>query len=266
MMIAPAGSALRAWPALLVAYLLLAPSASAQEGSGGFGLYIGPYKGGDELTAGVAAHLADGGRDDLHQLVADLNELIELDGPVSIEFATWSDIDRRAMADLAQRPPGALFDRGGTKDIYVSFEFLAEVFRLLDKDTDAWSSSVINVVLHEVGHALIEINAIDAPSTGDAAEVAADEIAFYVLSELYAAEEDLRNVAEHFWRLADKELDADELAALHEQSDHFPDLERANRFECWIEGRFETGSDDCVDEYEALVADWEEKLADSWRQ
>ena len=177
--------------------------------------------------------------------------------PVSIVFSTWPEIDIWAEADLAGRAPGALFDRNGTDDIYLSYEFMAKMLELLDGDENAWYTNVINVVLHEVGHALIHINDIAAPQGGADPERDADEVAFFIFSTFYGTENKLDQVAEIFWRNADE--------AYYEDNDHIPDRDRAERFECWIDGSFEGGSWDCESQFHELMDAWDEYLAPSWK-
>lgn len=263
--------------ALLFANPVILPNASAQvemedsgdfeffiipaeiEDSGDFELFVMPADSSDDAIARVVDFLAGPGRSGLESVVEDLNTEFNLERSVSIVFSTWSEIDEMADASVADRAPGALFDRNGTEDIYISYEFMAEILKIFGGNESAWYPNVINIVLHEVGHALIEINDITAPRDGSEAETAADELAFFVLSEFYEAEDELRQVAEHFSRAAD--------AALNAKSDHYPDQDRAERYRCWIAGRFE-GSEapfDCDLEYYELVDAWDERLAPSWK-
>jgi hypothetical protein len=245
--------------AAILTGLLMLSSASAQyevEDLGNFDLIIEStdYIG---AIASVASYLDGPGRSGLEGVVDRLNAEINLDRPVEIVFATWSEIDDWSTASVADRREGAFFDRGGTEDIYISYEMLVRMLGLFDDDVDAWYPNVINIVLHEIGHALIEINDIDAPRGGDEAERAADELAFFVFSELYEAEAELELVAEQFWRAADNALD--------EENDHFPDQVRAQRYECWIDGRLRDGSSECELLYDELVDSWDERLAPSWK-
>jgi hypothetical protein len=245
--------------AILGTSLLLLPNAAAQgviEDSGDFSLYFLPAF--DEPAASVADYLAGPGSVVLEQVVDDLNAEFNLAEPVIIVFATWAKINELAREDVADRAPGAFFDRNGSDNIYVSYEFMAKILDIFEGDSDAWYPNVINVVLHEVGHALIHVNNVDAPRGGADAERDADEVAFFVLSEFYEAEDEMRKVADHFWHMADKEL--------NEQSEHFPTVRRADRYQCWIEGLLREGTIECRLQYRQLIDTWDERLAPSWKE
>ena len=239
--------------------LALVPDARAQEidDYGDFELLLLPAESQDSVTIDVAGALGGGGRSGLEQVIDDLNMEFNLAEPVPIVFATWSDIDDMAVANLADRQPGALFDRNGTDAIYISYEFLAKILHTFEGDPDAWYLNVINVLLHEVGHALIHINRIPAPENGADPERDADEVAFFVMAAFYEAEGQLHTVAEHYRRIAD--------AALYEGYDHLPDENRAQRYACWVWGSSDQGSPECVDLYLDLMETWDELLAPTWK-
>ena len=117
----------------------------------------------DDDVNRIAAYLEGEGRGGLETVLDDINSELNLLQSVDVVFATWDEIGAMATANIDGRPPGAFFDRSGTEHIYLSYELLAEILRRVDGNVSAWYTNVVNVVLHEIGHALIEINDIDLP-------------------------------------------------------------------------------------------------------
>ena len=249
--------------AVVTSSQLLISNVFAQEISdlGDFEIVLESADSHDSDVRRVAHKLATGeGLVELVRVERDLNEEFNLAEHVRIVFATWAHIGELADGNLGNRDPGALFDRAGTNDIFISYEFMAKILDTFDGEQDAWITNVINVVLHEVGHAMIYINRIDSPGGGKNPEIDerdADAVAFFVMSEFYDKEGELDQVAELFWRFAD--------AASLDGYDHFSELDRADRYQCWAEGSSGSGSPECTEQYTRLMDTWDELLAPSWK-
>jgi hypothetical protein len=117
-------------------------------------------------------------------------------------------------------------------------------------------------VLHEIGHALIDINGINPP-TQESAETVADQLAFFVMTEFYEDIESLLMVADHY------RIRASLSDELHTRSEHLPDHARADAYLCWIDGKIQSDrgqAGECASTYEALLDAWDERLAYSWKQ
>ncbi|UCF21041.1 MAG: hypothetical protein JSU87_06545 [Gemmatimonadota bacterium] len=231
--------------ALLILASLVAGDASAQEVQdlGDFVLQLtearGPYE------AEVREALDSG---DLEAIVETINNEINLREEVLITF----------ISAPAEQPP-ASYDLNHNQ-ILITYRLAVELSDLFGGDYDKWFPSLAQIVLHEMGHALIDVNQIDPPPAGWS-EYVADQLAFFIISEFYEAEEQLRWAAEHFFSRPDSRL--------NEETDHFPNAERAELLLCWINGKIEalegeTGP--CAEAYWELVSDWEWRLGPSWKE
>lgn len=233
--------------------------ASAQEilDQGDFELDI--LDGANDKQSSVARILIENG--ELEAMLDDLNTEINLQQDVSITFASWSKIDSMVTHDLANLEPNAFYDRGASENIFISYELIVKVVNLFGGDANAWHPNVIQTVLHEIGHALIDVNEIPPPPEGDS-EIVADQLAFFIMSEFYEDTAALDLVAEHYESRAGS---SNELAAA---SEHLSDDQRAKAYLCWINGRIQELADEpgeCRSQYEVLVDDWDDRLAPSWK-
>lgn len=185
---------------------------------------------------------------DLGDVIADLNDELELDEPVKIRF--WS---------AEPGKPPAEYD-GDLRRISISYSFVAEVDELFGGSYPDWYASVEQVVLHEIGHALIHASGMEEASRA-AEEIAADQLAFFVITEFYETTEDLHSVAKHFRKRGFLDRGGENLHA--KSGSHLPNRERAKLYECWIDGRIDYLFNEesyCVTAYEDLWDEWDERL------
>lgn len=187
----------------------------------------------------------------LMKLVDDLNKTIHLDRGIHIVFASQWMIGE--WASNVAPDELAFFDRNETDNIFISYELIEKFAEVLEYDVDIWFPNVIHVVLHEIGHGLVHVNNI-AIEEGEYDEQVADEIAFFVMSEFYQADDALREVIRQF--------DASAWDAVGSAgSDHLFEraVIRSANYGCWIDGKL--GLDpECVGEYEKLRRRWYERL------
>ena len=198
----------------------------------------------------------------LIDLLDDVNSEIGLNQNVQVIFGTWPDIGT---------PPNAMYD-AELKAIYIGYGLITEMIGLFDEEllqdeeTDHVFANVKHTVLHEIGHALIDVNGI--PTFEDEnSEVLADQLAFIIFSELNENPDELASVVYHY-------LSRDNNSSI--ESQHLPDFERGLDYLCWMTGwnpdiltaeiREEMlGDRYCEEEYEELVFSWEDRLGPSFK-
>jgi len=187
----------------------------------------------------------------LDAVVQDMNCELNLRENVRVTFRTSDSGSNNPLYDAEYN------------QILISYGFVIEVSSLFRGDANAWFPNVVQIVLHEMGHALMDVNKIEQYYDGENNEVLADQLAFFVMSEFYEADDALQQVAEHF---DIRSVDRNVLSAT--SGDHLPDSERATQFICWIEGKRHFMADrygGCRGEYEALLDSWDDRLAPSWK-
>jgi len=213
---------------------------------------------------------------DLESLLGEINDVIKLSQNVPIYFM-----------HLPNGNAIASYTRGGTEEIFISYAFIVKIVERFsqndDFDYDEYYPefkrkifpNVIHVLLHEIGHALIDVN--DMPTFEVQEEVLADQLAFFIMSQLFDCEENdseeedcqVELVADHYLYRLD---DSPRGSASTGQGEHPNATERARDYLCWMHGRWmfdELSSvaefDDCKSEYDELMSDWDERLAPWWR-
>ena len=90
----------------------------------------------------------------------------------------------------------------------------------------------------------------------------ADQLAFFIMSEFYEDDEGLRRVAEHFRARPSNDR-------LRVESEHLPNAKRARDYLCWLEGKIDSlagGQGACAAAYQDLLAEWDDRLAPSWKE
>jgi hypothetical protein len=202
----------------------------------------------------------------LDVLVQDINEDVKLLRDVTITFGPGG-------------PGDASYENGV---VSISYAFVYETIDLFRRnqdfnDEDYWNEVewkvlpvVDETVLHEIGHALIDVNQI--PKWGENEEVVADQLAFFIVSDFYDSAEDLIAVAAHYQY---RHNEADDAAGY--SSEHPPDIERHNNYLCWIYGsnperyamfgqRLGARAQTCRDEYYSVLDDWDERLEPYWHE
>ncbi|MFK7843891.1 MAG: DUF4344 domain-containing metallopeptidase [Rhodothermales bacterium] len=202
----------------------------------------------------------------LERLLNNLNDDFNLSFNVNVIFGTWPD---------NSMPANAVYD-SELKSIYIGYGLitsLVELFDdedLLDDEIDHVFENVKQTVLHEIGHALMNVNNI--PIYGDEnAEVLADQFYFFVMSELNGNSEELYSVVLHYVS-RDRESKATDVV-----SEHIPDYERGLDYLCWMVGSDTNllsqaeqqevlGYRDCKSEYDNLVDAWDDRLEPSFAE
>ena len=207
-------------------------------------------------TAEGTAHVYDmllTNADQLRAMIEDFNDNLILQDAFNIYFANHNLI-ASAIPGVRQNE-WAFFDRNNTNDIYIAYE---QINQLASGDVNEWFPNTLNVVFHEMAHAILHINNMATPNEARDVEVAerlADEFAFFVLAELYESHDALEMVLDQFDRMAYSNQDPNQR--------RYADL-RADRYDCLLEGKL--GDDQaCALAYQRLVADWTTRLAPHMR-
>lgn len=222
---------------------------------------------------GYPADFADSGRFNLKfgetdnpqesKVRRDLDDgsVAEIVGHIDAEINLLESVDITFLSVPGLKNP---FYNTNTNEIVIPYGFVVEVSDIFGGDVGGWFPSAMQLLLHEIGHALIDVNRIEPVRSGENIEVVADQLAFFVMSEFYDADEALRTVEEHY-----RSRPVIENAKRLEDAsgDHLPNKQRADKFACWIQGKrqYMAGvSGECRRRYEQLVDDWDERLAPSW--
>lgn len=225
------------------------------------------YQLADPLNAEEAAFADYFAQSDvLDTLISDLNGEIRLQQDVTVTF-------RPGSAD------SVYYWRG---EIFVTYGFIADLVRLFtqhgDFDTEQYWAEfeskivpvVVETVLHEVGHALLDVNEIPKYA-GENEEILADQLAFFVVSEFYDEPGAFVPVMDHYG------YRSNETQPSAAATEHPSDLDRARNYMCWIYGhdpalldeewaRQYLGErlDGCSNEYQEMVGRWDDRLAEFW--
>ena len=187
--------------------------------------------------------------DEMVSMIEDFNDNLILFDSFNIHFANHNLI--ASVLPGVRQDEWAFFDRNNTNDVYIAYEQIAQ---LSSGDTAEWFPNTMNVVFHEMAHAILHINNMASPTEAQDVEVSerlADEFAFFVLSELYEDDAALERVLDQFDRMSYIGQDANQR--------RYADI-RADRYDCLLEGKL--GDDaECAQAYYRLVDHWTERLA-----
>jgi len=184
----------------------------------------------------------------IESLINDVNKKIGLTRNVTIVFAPW---------ELPGRP-NAVWDSDNSQ-IVIGYSLVGSVMEVVGMDFDSWNPIAEQIVMHEIAHALFEINRM--PNFDDEnEELLADSLAFFYLSAYYP-EDHFKKVARYY----ESRPRSENLGRI---SEHLPDENRAGMYRCWSEGylhwRYDHPSQ-CADDFENLRLVWEERLHDAWK-
>jgi len=212
----------------------------------------------------------------LFELLAEIDDAIYLADGVQIIFAPWPDIARYAGWDVDIEPNAAHKD--GV--ILISYGLIVDVINRFRKngnfdDDNGFAEfdqkilpNIVETLLHEVGHALIYVNEMPTFDVGE--EIIADQLAFFIMSELYE-EEVLEPIIQNYTYIA-----AEQGAGMvsEDNSLHPGAGERAENLMCWIVGKWSfndelessEGLEECEYLYAKLMDEWHGRLAEWWRE
>lgn len=183
----------------------------------------------------------------IEALVNDVNREIAMTRDVTIVFASW---------DLPGRP-NAVWDSDNSQ-IVIGYSLVSSVMDVVGRNFDSWNPIAEQIVMHEIAHALFEINRM--PNYDDEnEELLADSLAFFYLSAYYP-EDHFKKVARYYESRPRSEN-------LGQFSEHLPDENRAGMYRCWSEGYLHWRNDrssQCADAFENLRLVWEERLENAW--
>jgi len=186
----------------------------------------------------------------LHELIYDINGEINLTRNVTVSFKTWP----------AELSPNAIWAPGDSQ-ITIGYSLISNFISVVGNEFHNWYPLVEQTVLHEIGHALIDVN--DIPKyAGENEEAQADALAFFILSEFYDEESTLSSVA-HYYQSRKRS------GGTIQVSEHLLDGDRADMYLCWIEGKIQWLNEiggQCRYHYENLVRHWEDRLGPSWNE
>jgi hypothetical protein len=196
----------------------------------------------------------------LYDLMQDVNEDVKLPKDILVIFGPGT--------------PEASYDTA--KDVvYLSYSFVDMTINLFRRngsfnDDDYWgevNSKILPVVdetiLHEIGHALIDVHQIPLEEWDNEEELA-DQLAFYIIHDFYDSSDDLMAVALHY------RYRANESEPSEYDSEHPADIERHDNYLCWIygsdrkkfsgfEGQLGELTEECEDRYHTVMQLWDDK-------